>query len=314
MNSVPVLKVRNLIKQFGDFKAVSGLTFDAQEKEIVGLLGPNGAGKTTTLRMLSGFIPPTQGDVWVAGHSIREKSLEARRQIGYLPENVPLYREMRVIEFLKFVGGLRGLNKKELESDIRRLLEYLSLGSVQKKIIGTLSKGFRQRVGLAQALIGSPKLILLDEPTSGLDPEQTVEIRRLIAHIKETSCVIMSTHLLSEVEIVADRVLIMNHGGVVASGSPQDLTHRLAMGRSFKLGVRGNEVKILELLGSVSEIVSVQKVEELAGSFYFCVQTKPDGDVQPKMIQKLVRGGIQVLELAEDEARLEEIFLKLVRS
>ena len=314
MNSAPALKVRNLIKEFGDFKAVTGLTFDAQEKEIVGLLGPNGAGKTTTLRMLSGFIPPTQGDVWVAGHSMREKSLEARRQIGYLPENVPLYREMRVIEFLKFVGGLRGLNKKELKNDINRLLEYLSLGSVQKKLVGTLSKGFRQRVGLAQALIGSPKLILLDEPTSGLDPEQTVEIRSLIAHIRETSCVIMSTHLLSEVELVADRVLIMNHGGIVASGSPQDLNHRLAMGRSFKLGVRGNETKILELLGGIPEVVSIQKDEELAGSFYFRVQTKPDGDVQPKMIQKLVRGGIQVLELTEDEARLEEIFLKLVKS
>ncbi|MBI4972163.1 MAG: ABC transporter ATP-binding protein [Candidatus Omnitrophica bacterium] len=314
MTIAPVLKVRNIVKEFGAFKAVSGLTFDAGQNEIVGLLGPNGAGKTTTLRMLSGFISATQGDIWVMGHSMRERSLEARRQIGYLPENVPLYREMRVREFLNFVGGIRGLGRKELAADVNRLLDYLSLGLVQKKLIGTLSKGFRQRVGLAQAMIGSPKLILLDEPTSGLDPEQTVEIRSLIAHIKENSCVIMSTHLLSEVERIADRVLIMNDGAIVASGSPEDLNHRLAVGRSFRVGVRGNETKIIEVLESIPGVISVQKDIETNDSFYFRVQTKGDGEVQPKMAVKLIGDGIELLELTEEDVRLEEIFLKLVKS
>ncbi len=311
--SIPVLKVRNLVKEFGHFKAVSGLTFDVEDHQILGLLGPNGAGKTTTLRMLSGFIPATQGDIFIAGHSMRDDSLKARRQIGYLPESVPLYREMRVTEFLNFIAGLRGLSRCELKEDRERLLEHLGLVRVAKQLIGKLSKGYRQRVGLAQALIGSPKLVLLDEPTSGLDPEQTVEIRNLISKIKETSCVIMSTHILSEVEKVADRVLIMSEGAIVASGSPVDLNKRLTMGRNFRLGIRGDEKQILEILNSVPEVVSVQRQNEHNGIFYYHVQTQQSEEIQPKLAQVLVRSGLKLVELTEDEVNLEEIFLKLVR-
>ena len=308
-----VLKVRNLIKEFGHVQAVSGLTFDALHGEILGLLGPNGAGKTTTLRMLSGFIPPTQGDISVCGFSMRDEPLKARREIGYLPESVPLYRDMRVNEFLGFVGGLRGLKRQELKNQMDQLLNDLGLVSVSRQLIWRLSKGFRQRVGLAQAMIGKPRLVLLDEPTSGLDPEQTVEIRNLIAKIKTTSCVIMSTHLLSEVEKVADRVLIMNEGTIVASGSPSDLNQRLTVGRQFRLGVRGDESKILETLESMVEVVSVQKEAELNGSFYYRVQTNRGEEIQPKLAQKIVREGIKLIELTEDDVDLEKIFLKLVR-
>lgn len=312
MNEV-ILKVRNLIKEFGHFKAVSGLTFDALNGEILGLLGPNGAGKTTTLRMLSGFIPSTEGDIFVSGFSMRDRSLEARRQIGYLPESVPLYRDMKVKEFLKFVGEIRGLKRLELKAEMDRLLTDLGLGEVSGKLISRLSKGFRQRVGLAQAMMGKPRLVLLDEPTSGLDPEQTVEIRNLVAKIKITSCVIMSTHLLSEVEKVADRVLIMSEGRIVASGSPTDLNQRLTMGRQFRLGVRGTESKILETLESISGVISVQKESELNDSFYYRVQTNRREEIQPKLAQTIVREGIKLLELTEDDVDLERIFLKLVR-
>ncbi|MBI4398985.1 MAG: ABC transporter ATP-binding protein [Candidatus Omnitrophica bacterium] len=310
--NAPLLKVRNLVKEFGNFRAVSGLTFDVDLHQVLGLLGPNGAGKTTTLRMLSGFLTPTQGDIFIAGCSMREHPLTTRSQIGYLPESVPLYKEMKVSEYLSFIGGLRGLSRGGIKKERERLLEDLELQNVSSRLIGKLSKGYKQRVGLAQAWMGNPRLILLDEPTSGLDPEQTVEIRMLIAKIKETSCVILSTHILSEVEKMADRVLILNEGAIAASGSPAELSRRLAAGKTFRLAVRGAEEKIFEVFDSMPEILSARKRFEKEGILYFSIQTGPEKEIQPQIVQRLVHNGLELIELAEEEAKLEKIFLQLI--
>jgi len=309
-----ILKVRNLQKKFGSFNAVSSLTFDVAQNEIVGLLGPNGAGKTTTLRMLSGLLSPTEGDISIANLSLIDHSIAARRLMGYLPENVPLYSDMTVEEFIDFVAQVKGIRKADRKKELERVGEFLSLQSHFNQLIGILSKGYRQRVGLAQAILGSPKLILLDEPTSGLDPEQTVHIRNLISELKKESSLILSSHLLSEVERVSDRVLIMDRGSIVASGSPKDLNGRIDVKRKYRLCVRGDKDKVLQVLASIKGIDVYEEGRVVEEGLIFRFSIDRSLDITTELVEKLIAKDTTITQLIEEELKLEDIFLKLVQA
>ncbi|MCB9030706.1 MAG: ATP-binding cassette domain-containing protein [Deltaproteobacteria bacterium] len=218
-----MIKVMNLEKRFGDVTVVSGVSFEAERGDILGFLGPNGAGKTTTMRMLVTFLPPTSGTAEVAGYDILRESAEVRKRLGYLPENPPLYNEMRVTEYLKFMGEIKGVSSEELKSRIPDLVDICALSGVANKLCGHLSKGFRQRVGLAQALIHNPDVIILDEPTSGLDPVQIIEIRKLISSLAESHTVVLSTHILPEVTEVCNKVVILSAGKVALESDLEEL-------------------------------------------------------------------------------------------
>jgi ABC-2 type transport system ATP-binding protein len=219
-----MIEVLNLRKDYGDYQAVKGVTFSAKNCEIVGFLGPNGAGKTTTIRMLSTFMPPTSGTAIVAGHDIISHPEEVRRKIGYLPESPPLYDEMTVSEYLFFIGRIKGVKSRDLKSRVNEVIDQCFLNEVKKKLCGQLSKGFRQRVGLAQAIIHNPEVVILDEPTSGLDPKQIIDIRTLIKQLGREKTVILSTHILPEVSMVCDKVVIVNRGAIVKEGSLTEIT------------------------------------------------------------------------------------------
>ncbi len=309
-----ILEVNHIKKTFGTFDAVTDLTFKLHPQETLGLLGPNGAGKTTTLRMLAGFLPPTQGEIFVNGFSLVGHPILSRKQIGYLPENVPLYLDMTVKEFLIFIANMKRLHKQKRKEELDRVLNFLSLESVESHLIGKLSKGFKQRVGLAQAILGKPKLILLDEPTSGLDPEQTVEMRQLIKKLNKDSSVILSTHLLSEVEKVADRVLIMNQGTILASGKPSELTDRLKVKRYYRLGVKGNDEKVMVLLKSITGVESVLKLKSLEEYNFYRIVSNPKAEILSQVLEKLVHDHIEIREMVEEESKLEDVFLALVRN
>ncbi len=228
-----MIEVQSLAKFYGDYSAVSDISFTAQKGEIVGFLGPNGAGKTTTIRMLATFLPPSSGTAKVAGFDILTNSDEVRRHIGYLPENPPLYREMMVHEYLKFVAQIKGVPSREIRSRVEEVIECCFLTDVRRKLCQHLSRGYRQRVGIAQAIIHKPEVIILDEPTSGLDPKQIVEIRALIASLAQNNTVILSTHILPEVSSVCNKVVIINHGRIVVQSSLADLVKEKSLEQVF---------------------------------------------------------------------------------
>lgn len=253
-----MIKADHLCKTFGRFTAVNDVSFEIQKGEIVGFLGPNGAGKTTTLRMLTGYLPPTTGTASIAGHDILKEPLEARRHLGYLPEHVPLYDEQRVTEYLKFRARLKGVSGKAIWQTVGRVTELCGLDHMKRKMIRTLSKGYRQRVGLADALLGSPDLLILDEPTNGLDPNQIRQIRELVKNLAEDHTIILSTHILSEVEMICNKVVIIDQGTVKASDTPQALTENLRS--AGKISIQIKHPSSEELIAEFSKLPHVKKV------------------------------------------------------
>lgn len=300
-----MIKVTNLTKRYGDLLALDQVSFDVQEGEILGFLGPNGAGKTTTMRILTGYIPPSEGSATIAGFDVFEDSLEVRRRVGYLPETVPLYREMTVHDYLDFCATIRGV--REREPAIRRVLDSCDIGDVRDRSIGKLSKGYRQRVGLAQALVHDPEVLVLDEPTIGLDPRQILGVRDLIRGLAGQRTVILSSHILPEVSQLCQRVLIINHGRIVAEDSPERLTSGLQGGLALRLEVAQAPEGAIAFL---EQLPGVCSVDALAPN-QFQVNCAPGTDARADVTTLVVQGGWGLQELRALSLSLEDIFLQL---
>jgi len=301
-----MIKVSGLTKDYGARRAINNVSFDAQQGEIVGFLGPNGAGKTTTMRILTGYMPPTDGEAIVAGYDVVEESLEVRKRVGYLPETVPLYNDMVVFDYLKFMGELRQV--PDVEDRVDEVLEMVALGDRSSGYIGNLSKGMRQRVGLAQALLHRPEVLILDEPTIGLDPGQVVEVRQLIREIGKERTVLLSTHLLNEAQNICDRVLIINQGKIVAEDTTENLQARLLGAERVIVRVRGDADD--ELASTVKQIKGVRGVEVKSdGAIEF--EFASGKDLRPEVAKQVIKAGYDLLELRPLGMSLEEIFLEL---
>ena len=308
-----MLDVRNLSKRFGDFYAVKDLSFQVMKGEIFGFLGPNGAGKTTTMRVLTCFIPATSGTVQIDGLDTCERSLDIRRRIGYLAENNPLYSDMRVREYLLFVGELRGLRGQVLDAALDRMVHACGLAQTADRQIGKLSKGYQQRVGLAQAMIHNPELLVLDEPMSGLDPNQIVEIRELIKRIGREKTVVYCSHILSEVSQTCSRILIINNGLAVATGTPDELTARSTKANRYSVRIHG-EKEVVE--ARLRELPGVSSVSTSAAGEWQNVTITAEGreDIGESLFKCVVDNNWSLAELKLETASLEDVFTHLTRS
>ncbi len=302
-----MIRTAGLTKDFGSRRAIDKLTFEANQGEIVGFLGLNGAGKTTTMRILAGYMPPTFGTAEIAGFDVVEESIEVRRRVGYLPETVPLYPDMTVFEYLKFMGDLRHL--PDAEEMVENVLEMVQLEARADGYIGNLSKGMRQRVGLAQALLHKPEVLILDEPTIGLDPAQVVEVRKIIRDVGKERTVLLSTHILSEAQQICDRVLIINKGRIVAEDSPENLQARLVGAERSILRVKGDGEELVSQIAKIAGVQDVKVCPDGALEFQFA----PGKDVRPEVAKMVIQSGYDLLELSPVELSLEEIFLELTR-
>lgn len=302
-----MIRVSGLTKDYGARRAIDNLTFDANQGEIVGFLGPNGAGKTTTMRILTGYMPPSAGEATVAGYDVVDESLEVRKRVGYLPETVPLYTDMTVFDYLKFMADLRHL--PNAEETVYETLEMVKLEDRADGYISNLSKGMRQRVGLAQALLHRPEVLILDEPTIGLDPAQIIEVRNVIREIGKERTVLLSTHILSEAQQLCDRVLIINKGKIVAEDTPQALQSRLQGGQAHILHIRGDVNKAADVIRNVQGVSGVRIMAD--GSLEFRQGSEPDR--RPEVARAVIAAGFDLLELRSTGLSLEEIFLELTR-
>lgn len=303
-----MIEVEGLTKYYGRHLAIQDLTFNAKRGEILGFLGPNAAGKTTTMRILTGYMPPTEGTARIAGYDVVEQSLDVRRRIGYLPETVPLYPEMSVRDYLQFMGSLRRVPM--LENRIDEIVEEVHLEDRYESFIGNLSKGLKQRVGLAQALLHEPDVLILDEPTIGLDPAQIIEVRHLIQSLGKDRTILLSTHILSEAQQVCDRVIIINHGQLVAEDSPANLQAQISGVDLLILRASAKNESLSELIRSLPGVLEVVPGNE-EGEVQ--VRSKPGEDIRPKVAEKIVKAGIDLLELRPAGLSLEDIFLQLTR-
>ena len=302
-----MIRVEGLTKDYGPRRAIDDLTFSAEKGEIVGFLGPNGAGKTTTMRILTGYMPPTSGRAVVAGYDVVEQSLEVRRRVGYLPETVPLYPDMTVYEYLKFMADLRHL--KNGEDRVDEVLEIVHMMERADGYIANLSKGMRQRVGLAQALLHKPEVLILDEPTIGLDPAQIHEVRNLIRGLGKERTVLLSTHILSEAQQVCNRVLIINKGRIVVEDTPEHLQTRLSGSQRVALRVDGDGDGLESLVGRIPGVVRV--IPALDGGLE--IEMAPGQDTRPALARAVVEADYNLLELRPIGLSLEDIFLELTR-
>ena len=310
-----MIEAQNLSRRYGDFTAVDGISFSVREGEILGMLGPNGAGKTTTIRMITGFLPPTSGRVTVDGKDLFESPREARRQVGYLPENVSLYGEMRVSEYLAYRARLEGLSRAEARQAIPVALERCLLTDVRDQIIGTLSKGYRQRVGLATAILHNPRVLVLDEPTVGLDPRQIISIRELIRELGRQHTLLLSTHILPEVELLCDRVVIIDRGHIIAEGTPESLRESWTGNPSIRVALKEPPADAAEALAHIPGIVGVAPLDGPGAWRLECERGNPaDKPVDPReeVFRAAVAHGWTLLELARERgATLEDIFVRL---
>src|SRR5580704_3361477 len=310
-----MIKVEGLTKRYARHVAVKNISFEVGKGEIVGFLGKNGAGKTTTMRVLTCFLPPTAGKASVAGFDVLEQSIEVKKRIGYLPETPPLYPEMEIATYLTFVAKLKGIPHAEIQKRVDEVCERTAIADEKNKIIGKLSKGYRQRVGLAQAIIHNPPVLILDEPTSGLDPEQQREARQLIASLSGDHTIILSTHILSEVEQSCSKVIIINAGEIIAVDSVANLHHRRQGGEMVHVQVKGaNEQQVRQKLELVSGVAKVTVREAPEGFVGFEVESLEQYAVRPDLARAIVQSGWDLTELRTVGESLEEIFLDLTKS
>jgi ABC-2 type transport system ATP-binding protein len=303
----PMIEVRDLTKRFGEVEALRGISFRVGRGEIVGFLGPNGAGKTTTMRILAGIFPPTSGELRIGGRDPLREPLACRRAVGYFPEYAPFYPELLVEGYLRFVARMKRVARRERARAIEEVIARCGLGSVARRRIGTLSKGFRQRVGLAQALCGNPPILILDEPTIGLDPAQVVEIRDLVRDLRGSRTVFFSSHILSEVEALCERVIVIARGRLVGEGTPRELGARLGRRRRVVLRVDGPSE---DVGGVLAALPGVERVER--GADRFILEGPADGDTARSAGEAIARRGWAIRELREEAPDLEDVFLELV--
>jgi ABC-2 type transport system ATP-binding protein len=306
-----MIEVEHLTKRYGPTLAVSDVSFEVQKGEILGFLGPNGAGKTTTMRVITGYLPPSEGRVRVAGYDVEEEPLEAKRRIGYLPEAPPVYPDMTVQEYLSFVARIKGLARREVKARVNEVSEKCAVTDVQHRQIGKLSKGYRQRVGLAQALIHNPDVLVLDEPTAGLDPKQIIETRELIKGLAGLHTIVLSTHILPEVSKTCQRVVVISTGKIVAVGTPDELTRRLQGYETVLMTVDGPAAEIIERLQRVTGVNWVEPRESADTRITIEVHSEKGQDVRAELARAVVESQWKLFELKTSGLSLEDIFLKL---
>jgi ABC-2 type transport system ATP-binding protein len=307
-----VIEVEHVTKVYNGRKAVDDVSFKVEKGEILGFLGPNGAGKTTTMRILTCYMPSTEGTARVAGYDVFEQSLEVRKRIGYLPENPPLYPEMAVQSYLNFVAKIKGTRSSQRRSQVDEAIEKCNLGDVRNRIIGKLSKGYKQRVGLAQSLLNNPEVLFLDEPTLGLDPKQIHEVRDLIKGLASTHTVVLSTHILPEVSMTCSRVVIINEGKVVAMDTPEGLAHQVKGAERVSLTVDGPVDAVRDKLQSIDGVLSVQVVQEATSSqATYTVECKLDSDLRRVLAAAVVTQGWGLLDVRSISMSLEDVFINL---
>lgn len=301
-----MIQAKGLCKSFGANRAVDGVSFEIAPGEVVGLLGPNGAGKSTTMRMLTTYLEPDQGDATVFGHSIREDPMGVRAQLGYLPESAPLYLEMAIPAYLHYMASVHGVARRLRQVRVEEMIDSCGLTDVLDRKIGQLSRGYRQRVGLAATLIHQPPFLILDEPTSGLDPNQIVEIRRLIRRVAEHRTVLLSTHILPEVEATCDRVLILARGSLKADGTAEQLTRRTNQVVTYRVGILGDAPRASQALSDADFVQEIREAGREGRATFFQVRCHPGG--AERVYQVAVAEGLVLVELSEDRSSLEQVF------
>ena len=307
-----MIQDENLTKRYAGGEAVRGISFSVEKGEVVGFLGPNGAGKSTTMRMLTGYLPATDGQIEVAGAKLPQESLLVRQRIGYMPENVPLYPEMRVEEFLEYRGRLKRVPRGEIQHRVGLVLDQCGLTEVRKKIIGSLSKGFRQRVGLADALVHNPMLLILDEPTAGLDPHQIRSFRELIKELGQDRTILLSTHILSEVEMVCRRAIIINRGKIEASDTLANLEKRVQAG-ALQIEVKADPASAKQKISGIAEVSSVVELNRAGDWISFEVTAAPGKDIRGEVDGLIKKENWPLREFRREKARLEDVFVELTQ-
>ena len=309
---INLIEVIDVTKHYGDFPAVTGLSFSVEQGEILGFLGPNGAGKSTTMKIITGYTPSTSGTVTIAGYDISEESLQARRHIGYLPETVPLYLDMTVADYLTFMGKIRGMKKSDVSRRRSDVVEVCNLGEYYDTIIGKLSKGYRQRVGIAQSIIHEPDVLVLDEPTIGIDPIQVVETRQLIKNLGQEHTLILSSHILPEVSMICDRVIIIHEGQIVAIDDPVNLGTNLSGVERVELEISGPNREILPVIEKVDGVQSIERIPVSGGAYHrYHVTVDLGRDIRTALAKTVIENNWDLLKLQSLGMSLEEIFLRL---
>ena len=307
-----MISIQNVMKQYGQHTALKGINLEVRKGEILGFLGPNGAGKTTTMNIITGYISATEGTVKIDGVDILENPLEAKKKIGYLPEIPPLYIDMTVDEYLLFVSKIKKVDKSKRNEQIERILEVVKIKDVRNRIIKNLSKGYKQRVGLAQAIMGSPEVLILDEPTVGLDPKQIIEIRNLITELGKEHTIILSSHILSEVSAVCDRVIIINKGEIVAEGTPSELSKRLSYSNKLSLRIKGSDGQVLAIINKISGVEHVlEQGNNEPDTVDILVEVKKDMDIREVLFNAFSKAELPILMMKSENLTLEEVFLEV---
>ncbi len=316
MSTPCMISADKLTKRFGQRTVVDQVTFQVEKGEVLGFLGPNAAGKTTTMKMLTCYFPPNSGNVTINGFNVMENSLEVRRSIGFLPENVPLYPDMTVREYLEFAARAKGVYRVDLKAKVNKALERCNLENVQNQLIGTISRGYRQRVGIGQAIVNEPPVLIFDEPTVGLDPAQIKDIRELIRELGRTSTVILSTHILPEVSLTCNRIVILNKGKVVATDTPENLERKMQKGNRHRVTLQNPPSEVATILAAIPGVERVIQEEqsEREGCLSFAVECPNDTDVSGAIASTVVSHGWTLVGLQAEKMSLEDIFIDIVKS
>ena len=308
-----MITVKNVCKKYGSFVAVDNISFEINDGEIIGLLGPNGAGKSTTMNMLTGFIEPTSGEILINGFNISKKSKKAKANIGYMPENVPLYKDLTVKEFINYMAELKYVKGKDKKNMVSDIMAKTNLTDVQNKLIKNLSRGYKQRVSMAGALVGSPKILILDEPTVGLDPKQITEIRNLIKSLAKDHTVIISSHILSEISQMCEKVIILNKGKLIAIDTPENLENKVSKSNAVLVTVEDSENKIKNVVKEIPEIMEIQLIKKNDdNTIQYSLTAKENSDIRKIVFEKFAKEGITIFELKKSETTLEDAFIDLI--
>ena len=308
-----MIEVKNVTKKYGKVKAVDNISFTINDGEIVGLLGPNGAGKSTTMNMLTGFIEQTSGTIIIDNYDMLKKPKKAKKEIGYMPEGVPLYTDLTVKEFVRYMAEIKKVDRKERKEKVEKIIEQTGLKDVQKKLIKNLSRGYKQRLSMAGALVGEPKILILDEPTVGLDPKQITEIRNLIKELGKTHTVILSSHILSEVSQICNKVIIINKGKIVAIDTPEHLEDKVTNNNCLYVTVEDTENKMKDIKEKIADIENIELVEENEdGTKEYMIAAKQDVDLRKTIFSEFAKENITIFEMKKADTTLEDAFMKLI--
>lgn len=308
-----MIEVKNITKKYGNFTAVDNINFKIEEGEIIGLLGPNGAGKSTTMNMITGYIEPTEGEIIVNGYDISKKPKKAKTQIGYMPEGVPLYSDLTVKEFVTYMAELKKVDRKTRKEKVEKIIEQTGLKDVEKKLTRNLSRGYKQRVSMAGALVGEPKILILDEPTVGLDPKQITEIRALIKELGKTHTVILSSHILSEVSQICNKVIIINKGKIVAIDTPENLEKKVESNNTTYVTVEDTENKMETIKEKIPEIKEIKLIKENEdGTKQYVLESEKNVDLRKIVFNEFAKENITIFEMKKADTTLEDAFMKLI--